>query len=176
MSLLSAIDEFEVFSSFQHPSREAIFLYIDAMYNMGSTLISDFQDIEHRKRVAATGAGLDITQPWVQNIMKNADNEVNSLVECYIGEIQNNTTFKMLNTAEEYFAELQHLINSKLTDSKLNIADEKVFTAAKAKGDLMNLSEITAERIKKYREELYPKELGYEKKIGVRKRIRPEDV
>lgn len=179
MSIFSTIDNYEEFSSFQHPSREEVFLYIDQMYNKESDLIANYEDIDMRKKVAARNAGMDVSQPWVMAIMKNSDEQVNRLIDCYITQIQGSIMLKMLVTAEEYFSEIQEAINMKMLGSgaKLNVGDEKVMTTLKGKGELIALSEVTADRIKKYRHELYPKNLGYNPAAPtVRKKARPENA
>lgn len=170
---LATLDEYEEFASFQHPDREAIFHYIDLMYNLESPLIKDYQDIAMRKAVAARAAGLDLEQEWMKVIIKGSNPEFNKMVECYVGRIQNNLQFQMLCTAEEYFSELQQLINTKILNK--DIGDEKLFSSAKSKGALMEESEVTAGRIENYRKILYPKELGVEV-AGIKKRIRPETM
>lgn len=176
MSYLSTLDNYEVFANYSHPSKEEVFHYLDLMYNFESQLIQDYQDVAMRKKVAAVEAGLDHTQEWVKNILLGLDTEFNGLILCYIGQVQNNATFQMLVTAEEYFLELNQVINEKV--KKMSITDDKTVTTMKGKGDLMNRLDETRMRISVLRKELYRKDLGLdpEKPLQIRQKLKPESV
>lgn len=159
MFSLEILDSFIEFRTYNHDNREAVFTYIQMVYNRQSPLLTNHPELQDRKKAART---LDI----------DYDNDsILELIDIYLCRIQSSNAFNMLISYQEAFWEANNKLRRKISDG---LDEDKVLKAVETKSKLIDYVENLSAKIAVLTNNIFQEDNQLIKRSEKKRRLTPE--
>jgi hypothetical protein len=181
------LEDHDIFTHYDHPEKDGVLRFLMMCYSKDSEYLQKYENLDERRRKVAQICKIS----EYEDIITLEDEEFRELLDYYLCKIEHNNTFQMLVSSEIAFQEYQQLIRQPIQsrttvtetkDGQVNEKEKIVMTqddmlkACETKGKLEKLSEESAARIKRFREDIYKNVGGEDLSDKPTKRIRPETI
>lgn len=143
-------EDFKVCKDFVNKDKSKILNYVQALYHRNSEL-NNIQNLQDRKLAACAAAKLNPRDPQVIDIMDLKNEEVNWIIDTYLGLYQNSNAYHQLQMDQEMLWRIQRLLLSPIE----TLEEDELIKKYQKRAELAETGDTISRRINRSISEIY---------------------